>query len=153
MAADSAQADFIEAMEQRDAWKGRVCEADELANSYASTNETQRQRIEELLARLAEANRRAEAAEAERDKLRKEAKIMRQLLLGAALDSIYGNLLGMDQSLPPLAKLSEEIKAYWSGLIDVAGQSGAVSVADEDAIDRIYERLTMTLPQYPAVQP
>ena len=49
------------ALEMRD----RMAAAAALANSYAATNETQRRRIDDLLAKLAAANARAEAAEAQ----------------------------------------------------------------------------------------
>lgn len=98
-------------------------------------------RVEELSAQLTVARR-------EIEQLREDAKITRQLLLGAALDSIYENLLGMDQSLPPLMELSQDIKEYWIGLVDTALQSGALSAIDVGAINRVHEQLSLALPQY-----
>jgi hypothetical protein len=43
---------------------GRLAELEELVNSYATTNEVQRKRIDELFEALSKSNRRAETAEA-----------------------------------------------------------------------------------------
>ena len=88
------------------------------------------------------------AANREIEQLHKDAEITRQLLIGAALDSIYESMLGADQSLPPLRELSEDIKEYWSNLTDIALQSGGLAPTDIGAIRRVHEQLSLGLPQY-----